>query len=159
TIGNSGFYWEGDDLGSDSYVLRGWGEFKGRFNTAVLSRFPILKDQVRVISDFAWEDLPDNKIGLMKTETGLNVPPKFPHFAKSLNIVPLQVPDEVIYLVMLHPTAPVYDPINKYRNYDELHALRLFLDGQLPGVEPIPANARFIVVGDFNADPDNDGDG
>jgi len=160
TTGNSGFYWEGDDLGSDSYVLRGWGEFKGRFNTAVLSRFPILKDQVRVISDFAWEDLPDNKIALLKTEQGMDVPPGFPLFEKSLNLVPIQIGDEVIWLVMLHPTAPVYDPINTYRNYDELHALRLFLDGKLPGVEPLPDGVRFIVIGDFNADPDpGDGDG
>lgn len=154
SVGNSGFYWQGSTLGLDWYILRGWGEFPGRFNTAILSRFPILVDQVRVIADFAWEDLPDNKIALMKTETGIDVPPGFPLFEKALNIVPVQLGDVVLHLVLLHPVAPAFDPINTYRNYDELHALRLFLDGQLPGVEPLPADAKFVIIGDLNADPE-----
>jgi hypothetical protein len=157
TVGNSGYYWEGDTLGLDWYILRGWGEFPGRFNTAVLSRFPILVDEVRVISDIAWEDIPDNKIAQMKAEIGLDVPPGFPVFEKSLNIVPVQVGASKLYLVLLHPVTPAYDPINPYRNHDELRALRLFLDGELAGVEPLPAGAKFMIIGDLNADPD-DGD-
>jgi hypothetical protein len=154
TIGNSGFYWEGDDLGLDWYILRGWGEWRGRHNTGILSRYPILYDQVRVITDVAWDSLPENNIALMKSETGIDVPPGFPVFEKSLNVVPVQVGEQVIYVVLLHPVAPAFDPINVYRNSDELRALAMFLDGTLPGVEPLPEGAKFFVVGDLNADPD-----
>jgi len=158
TLGNSGFYWTGDTMGQNSFVLRGWGEWRGRHNTGVMSRYPILKDQVRIITDFAWEDLPDNKIAEIEAATGIIVPSGFPLFEKSLNIVPIQVEDQVLYLVMLHTVPPAFDPINPYRNHDELHGLALFLDGQLPGIEPLPADAKFIVMGDLNADPE-DGDG
>jgi 3-phytase len=157
-VGNSGYYWEGSTLGFDWFILRGWGEFRGRFNTAILSRYPILLDQVRIISDVPWDALPENHIAKMKAETGIDVPPGFPIFEKGLNIVPVQVNDEVLHLVLLHTVSPAFDPINPYRNYDELRALVMFLDGQLPGVEPLPPDAKFMIVGDLNADPD-DGDG
>ena len=158
-VGNSGFYWEGDDLGQYFYVLRGWGEFEGRFNTACISRLPILRDQARIVSDLPWEDLPDSTIEQMKAETGFEVPAGFPLFEKGLHIVPFEVGNgEVLWLVLLHPVSPTFDPINTYRNFDELRALRLFLDGALPGVEPLPAGAKLLVMGDLNADPE-DGDG
>ncbi|MBI2896076.1 MAG: endonuclease/exonuclease/phosphatase family protein [Deltaproteobacteria bacterium] len=160
TVGNSGYYWEGEDYGEWSWELRGWGEWPGRFNTAVLSRYPILTDQVRVVHDFAWEDLPENRIQQMRDENGMEVPEGFPLFEKALNVVPIDLGPEVLWLVLLHPTASpaAFDPINPYRNYDELRALALFLDGELPGVEPLPDGARFVVSGDLNGDPD-DGDG
>jgi hypothetical protein len=159
TRGNSGFYWNGDDLGQSWYILRGWGEFAGRFNTAVLSRYPILRDQVRVITDVPWESLPENTIAQMERDLGFGVPPGFPIFEKSLNIVPVDLGEHgILYLVLLHTVSPAFDPINPYRNYDELRALRMFLDAELPGVEPLPEGARFMVIGDLNADPD-DGDG
>jgi hypothetical protein len=156
-VGNSGFYWEGDDLGQYFYVLRGWGEFEGRFNTACISKLPILRDQARIVSDIAWEDLPESTIALMKEETGFDVPAGFPLFEKGLHIVPIDVGGEVLWLVLLHPVAPAFDPINTYRNFDELRALRLFLDGALAGVEPLPPDAKVLVMGDLNADPE-DGD-
>jgi hypothetical protein len=158
TRGNSGYYWEGDDLGQSSYVLRGWGEWPGRFNTAVLSRYPILENEVRVIHDIPWKSLPETSIDKMKQAEGIDVPDGFPIFEKSLNIVPVDLGDRVLYLVLLHTVSPAFDPINPYRNFDELRALRLFLDGALPGVEPLSADARFVILGDLNADPD-DGDG
>ncbi|HZO17014.1 MAG TPA: endonuclease/exonuclease/phosphatase family protein, partial [Polyangiaceae bacterium] len=121
-------------------------------------RFPILAEQARIITDVAWEDLPENTIAQMKTETGIDVPPGFPIFEKGLHIIPVQVGDQVLYLVLLHTVSPAFDPINPYRNFDELRALRMFLDGELPGVEPLPVDAKFVVIGDLNADPD-DGDG
>lgn len=159
-FGNSGMRWKGaNPANSDSFVLRGWGEWPGRFNTAILSKHAILKDEARVIVDFHWQDLPDNMLAQMKKDTGLDLPDGFPLFEKSLNLVPVDVKGTKVWLVLLHPTAPVYDPINKYRNHDELHALSLFLQGKLPGVDPLPDGSKFVVIGDFNADPDGDGDG
>jgi len=155
TVGNSGFPFAG---GTGSFALRGWGEFEGRYNTAVLSRFPILKEQIRVIHDFPWEALPDNELAALKG-MGLEPPPGFPLFEKALLVIPVQVGDLVVHLVLLHPVPPAFEALNPYRNHDELHGLRLFLEGKLPGVDPLPDGARFVVVGDLNADPDGDGDG
>ena len=157
-FGNSGLWWEGDTLGEDWYLLRGWGEFRGRFNTAVLSRFPILVDQVRVITELAWQDVPGNCIAQMESEIGIGVPAGFPLFEKALHIVPIQIGDQVLDLILHHPVTPAFDPINPYRNHDELLALRLLLDGELPGEAPLSADAKFVILGDLNADPD-DGDG
>ncbi|MBP9112173.1 MAG: endonuclease/exonuclease/phosphatase family protein [Polyangiaceae bacterium] len=159
TRGNSGFAWKGDTLSNDWYVLRGWGDWAGRFNTVILSKYPIVKDEVKVLSDVVWKDLPGNHLAEMKTATGLDVPDGYPLFEKSLNIIPVDVNGTKIYLVLLHPTAPAFWSINPYRNADEIHALVLYLDGKLPGAAPLPSDAKFIVMGDLNADVDNDGDG
>jgi len=156
TLGNSGFDFTG---GTGSFALRGWGEFRGRYNTAVLSRFPILTDQVRVVYDFSWADLPDNNLAKMKAATGEEPPAGFPLFEKGIIVVPVQVGEQVIHMVLMHPVSTAFEAINPYRNDDELRGLSLFLDGKLPGVEPLPEGARFVVVGDLNADPDGDGDG
>lgn len=167
TLGNSGFFWEGDNPNAPAsgyqFDLRGWGEFPGRHNTAILSRFPIITEGVRIIHDFKWEDLPDHHIAeaeaASKTEYGTDttVPEGFPLFEKSLNIVPLDLGSgETLYLVLLHTVAPGWDAINAFRNYDELRGLTLFLRGELPGVEPLPEGAKFIVMGDLNADKDDE---
>lgn len=158
TVGNSGFAWSGPrpstEPGSDWYSLRGWGEYRGRFNTIVLSKFPIVTDQVRIITDVAWDAIPKNSIAQMKTDTGLDVPAGYPVFEKSLNVIPLDIHGKTTYLVMSHPTAPAFWSINPYRHEDELRALALFLDGQLPGVESVPQGSPFVLIGDLNADPE-----
>lgn len=158
TVGNSGFKWAGPTLGNPSFVLRGWGDWPGRFNSAILTKFPIAYDKIRVINEFAWDALPDNSIDKMKTEIGTSVPAGFPLFEKGILVVPVEIaPGQLLHMVMHHPVAPAFEAINPYRHFDELHGLKLFLDGTLPGVEPLPVGARFVVIGDLNADPE-DGD-
>lgn len=156
TTGNSGFRWTGSTNGNDSFYLRGWGEYPGRFNTVVLSKYPIVADQVRVIHDYPWKQLPGNLIAQLQTDLNTTVPDGFPLFEKSLNIIPVDLgAGGILYLVCHHPTSPpaIFDPIDPYRNRDELVALDLFVKGQLPGVDPLPAGARFLVIGDLNGDP------
>ena len=158
TLGNSGFTWAGPTLGNPSFVLRGWGDWPGRFNSAILTKFPIAYDKIRVINEFAWDALPGNSIEKMKTAIGTGVPAGFPLFEKGIVVVPVEVaPGALLYMVMHHPVAPAFEAINPYRHFDELQGLKLFLDGKLPGVEPLPAGAKFVLIGDLNADPE-DGD-
>jgi hypothetical protein len=168
-LGNSGFAFEGNPAGkgAELFAMRGFGEFEGRFNTGVLSRFPIRADGVRVIADFPWHDLPGNRIAELEAELGVKVPAGFPLFEKALHIVPIEIgaaaadgedggdQAELLYLILLHPVSSGFNDLNPFRNADELHALALFLSGELPGVEPLPEGARFLVIGDLNSDPED----
>jgi hypothetical protein len=157
-LGNSGFAYTGDTGGHAELATRGFGEFPGRFNSALLSRYPIIKSGVRAIHDYRWRDLPGNRIAEIEATLGIAIPDDFPLFEKALFVVPVDVDGDVIYFVLAHPVSSGFSAMNPYRNHDELRAIALFLSGELPGVEPLPAGAHFVVVGDLNADPE-DGDG
>ncbi|MBW2522711.1 MAG: endonuclease/exonuclease/phosphatase family protein [Deltaproteobacteria bacterium] len=156
TLSNSGFLWAGPDNGVLEFGSRGAGELAD-MNYGIVSRYPILKDQVRVVTDVAWSDLPDNVTAQMQSEIGAVVPEGYPLFSKALVIAPIDVDGEVLVIVLLHPVPPIIYPTWPYRNHDELGGARALLDGVLPGVDPLPEDARFVLVGDLNADPD-DGD-
>ncbi|HEY5933916.1 MAG TPA: endonuclease/exonuclease/phosphatase family protein [Kofleriaceae bacterium] len=157
-LGNSGFAFSGNTGGHAELDMRGFGEFPGRFNSALLSKHPILADDVRAIHDYRWSALPGNSIDEIKTTLGIAIPDDFPLFEKALFIVPVDVDGNVIHFVLAHPVSAGFSAMNPYRNRDELRAIALFLSGELPGVEPLPDGAHFVVVGDLNADPE-DGDG
>lgn len=156
TLGNGGFAWTGPDHGVEEFGSRGAGEF-AVLNYGIVSRYPILEDQVQVVTDVPWLDLPDNVTAQMQSEIGATVPEGYPLFSKALVIAPIDVDGQVLVLVLLHPVPPIIYPTWPYRNRDELGGARALLDGLLPGVAPLPDGARFVLVGDFNADPD-DGD-
>src|SRR5204862_2068734 len=50
TIGASGY-------GDDAF---GFGAFPGQHAFALLSKFPILENQIRTFQQFKWKDMPDN---------------------------------------------------------------------------------------------------
>lgn len=154
-LGNSGVAFAGD-TDDELFQMRGFGEFPGRFNTAVLSRLPIRFDQIRVISDFPWRALPGNRIAEMEAALGITVPDDFPLFEKGLHIVPVELEDgDLLHLVLLHPVSSGFNDLNPFRNADELAALAMFLSGELPDVEPLPEDALFVVIGDLNSDPED----
>ncbi|MBI2894546.1 MAG: endonuclease/exonuclease/phosphatase family protein [Deltaproteobacteria bacterium] len=157
-LGNSGLPFEATGELPPELLQRGFGEFPGRFNVALVSRFPILHDQVRVIHDFPWRQLPGNRLAQVEEETGIVVPDDFPLFEKALVIVPVDVDGVTLHVILVHPVSSGFNDMNPHRNHDELRGVSLFLDGALPGVEPLPAGARFVIVGDLNADPE-DGEG
>jgi hypothetical protein len=159
THGNEGTAWSGYEAGvHDPYFAEIGAGNPGLFGYAVVSRHPIIVDEVRVITDFAWSDLPGNMIASLEAETGIVVPEGFPLFTKALVVAPVQVEDVVIDLVILHAQVPVGHPVAPYRNHDELVAVARLLEGGLPGVAPLSDEGRFVVIGDFNADADH-GDG
>jgi len=159
-LGNSGFDWPGYDPDvHDPYFGPGGSTPPGMFNMAVISRYPILVDQVEFIIDFSWTDLPENSLSVLEATTGVVVPAGFPLFSAGLLVAPIDLGDEILYLVVLQTTPPHVSDIHKHRNLDQLTGLRLLVDGALPGYEDaLPSDARFVLVGDWNADGDH-GDG
>lgn len=158
-MGNSGVPFETTEDVADNFKVRP-DEFLGRYSIGLLSRYPILHDQVRVLHDLAWSDLPGNRIQRIHDELGIDVPVGYPLFEKAIVVVPVDVEGMVFHVILLHPMTSGFSPMNPHRNHDELRALTLWLDGELsaPGWEPLPADARFVIVGDLNVDPE-DGEG
>jgi hypothetical protein len=142
---------------------QGFGAFPGQFGMAVFSMHPIEYDDVRTFQQFLWQDMPGNLI-----------PPGFYDQAeldvlrlssKSHWDIPIVVDGRVVHLLASHPTPPVFDgpeDRNGRRNHDEI---RLWADYIHPGRRSayiyddagrhggLPAGARFVIVGDQNADP------
>jgi alkaline phosphatase D len=160
-LGNSGYAYDGDTGGHAELAMRGFGEWNGRFNLGLMTKHEILADDVRIVHDYPWHRVPGNSIATIETELGIAIPDDFPIFEKALHVVPVRLDTgAVIHFILAHPVSSGFNAMNPYRNRDELHAISLFLSGDLPGVDPLPADAHFVVVGDLNADPeDGEGDG
>lgn len=145
----------------------GFGQFPGQYGMVVLSRYPILADQVRTFQNLRWADMPHN---LLPTEFyGPEISPQLRLSSKSHWDVPVQIGTDVLHVLAAHPTPPSFDgpeKRNQRRNHDEI---RLWVDylqpgrrsqwivddaGTRGGLEP---SAPFVILGDLNSDP-ADGD-
>ena len=152
----------------------GYGVFPGQYGMAVLSKYPILTDQVRTFQTFRWVDMPN---ALLPTDPETGEP--F-YSEEALEVLRLSskshwdLPIDTgrgrpVHLLASHPTPPTFDGPEKRnvaRNHDEI---RFWADYVTPrggayiyddagargGLAP---GSRFVIAGDLNADP-NDGDG
>lgn len=149
----------------------GFGQFPGQYAFVVLSKFPLLFQQVRSFQFFRWQDMPEFKVPI--DSTGENyysdeIMSSFRLSSKNHVSLPVVIGDTIVHLLVTHPTPPVFDgpeDRNGHRNFDEIRlwadyisggnqAAYLYDDqGTLGGLE----NGAFVVFGDLNADP-YDGD-
>ncbi|NBC31136.1 MAG: hypothetical protein GVY13_00495 [Alphaproteobacteria bacterium] len=169
----------GIDLNGDGEVggpndAFGFGFFPGQFGMLVLSKHDIVEEDVRTFQEFLWTDLPDARLpddpetpepGDFLSDEALEV---FRLSSKSHWDVPISVNGEIIHALTFHPTPPVFDgpeDLNGLRNADEIRFWQEYVtpgsgefivddNGGTGGLTP---GDRFVVMGDFNADP-NDGD-
>jgi len=154
----------GLDLDADGRTGRprdaqGFGEFSGQGGMAILSRYPVLSDEVRDFSDLLWVDMPD---ALLLKEDGAPLlsseVAKVQRLATVAHwVVPIIVQDQKTHLLTFHASPPVFDgpeDRNGRRNHDEIVFWLHYLDGQFG---PIP-ETPLILLGDANLDP-VDGDG
>jgi endonuclease/exonuclease/phosphatase family metal-dependent hydrolase len=148
----------------------GFGRFPGQYGMAVLSRHPIRIDDVRTFRGFLWRDmpgasLPDDPATPEPADwyepAALDV---LPLPSKSHWDVPVVVGDDVIHLLVSHPTPPVFDgdeDRNGHRNHDEI---RFWIDYVTLGADAymrddrgirggLEGSADFVIMGDLNADP------
>ncbi len=163
---------EPDDLGDRRYGgdSFGFGVYPGQYAMAVLSRYPLLAEQVRTFQYFLWRDLPGN-----------HIPPGFYHggaeailrlSSKSHWDLPVRLGAEhgggLLHLFVSHPTPPVFDgpeDRNGRRNFDEIKfwvdyladSPALYDDEKLPGGYRL--DHPFVIAGDLNASPNATGTG
>ncbi len=156
--------------GNDAW---GYGLHPGQYGMLVLSRHPIDAASVRSFQLLRWSAMPGARRP-RDPATGQSwyadeVWSQLRLSSKSHWDVPLDTPLGRIHLLASHPTPPVFDgpeDRNGARNFDEIRLWREYISridapwlcddqGRCGGLDP---QARFVIAGDLNADPD-DGDG
>ncbi|MFC0677448.1 endonuclease/exonuclease/phosphatase family protein [Lysobacter korlensis] len=161
---------DGRTLGDDAW---GYGLHPGQYGMLVLSQYPIDLRDVRTFQLLRWSALPGAR---QPIDPATGEPWYAPQTWSQLRLsskshwdVPIRTPNGRLHLLAAHPTPPVFDgpeDRNGARNFDEIRLWKEYLD---PGPAPwlcddtgrcggLPADASFVIAGDYNADPD-DGDG
>lgn len=161
----------GKDLDGDGKVegaqdAYGYGRFPGQYGMAVLSRYPILEDQVRTFQALRWSAMPDPQ-----RPEGYYPDEVWQHLrlsSKSHWDVPIGIGTRkdgyVVHALCSHPTPPAFDgeeDRNGCRNHDEI---RFWVDYVTPDKAGwivddagrkggLAAGASFVVMGDLNCDP------
>ena len=157
----TGLDMDGDGRLGDAGDAQGWGRFAGADGMAILSRYPVLTEQVRDFSTMLWRDLPGAQL---PEQGGTPFPSAGALAIQRLSTtghwdVPIQLPDgAVVHLLALYATPPVFDgpeDRNGLRNHDEVAFWSAYLAGKLSYSAP---HGRFVILGDTNLDP-ADGNG
>ncbi len=157
----TGLDMDGNGRLGEARDAQGYGRFSGQGGMAILSRFPVLKDQARDFSAFLWRDLPGAIPPFVNDQPFPSEPAQSVQRLSSVGHldVPVRLPNgPVLNLLAFHATTPVYDgpeDRNGRRNHDEIMFWPLLLDGALPFAAP---QGPFVILGDANLDP-NGGQG
>ena len=140
---------DGDGRLGEPEDNQGYGRFAGANGMAILSRFPVLTEEVRDFSALLWRDLPgaDLPETLSPEAAGVLRLARVGHW-----LVPVQIGQKRLDLLTFHASPPVFDgpeDFNGRRNHDQIAFWSLFLDGAFG---PAPRR-RFVLAGNFNLDP------
>ena len=158
------------DRGSFTYAndSQGFGQFPGQFSFVVYSKYPIDEAGIRSFQSFLWKDMPGN---LLTDGEGA---PALDEFYSAAEIdalrlssknhvdIPVNVGGEIVHVLAAHPTPPVFDgdeDRNGKRNHDEIRFWADYVNGadyiydDAGNYGGLEAGARFVIVGDYNADP------
>lgn len=174
----SGFDFNNDNVVGGPNDAFGFGNFAGQFAMALLSHYPIDYEHARTFQHFLWADMPGARLPEDPEDRDGNgdfdnwfTPDELAAFrlsSKSHWDVPINVHGRRVHVLAAHPTPPVFDfaeDLNGRRNHDEI---RFWVDYVTPGrgdyiyddVEGphspsggLPEGERFVIVGDYNADP------
>jgi endonuclease/exonuclease/phosphatase family metal-dependent hydrolase len=160
----SGLDLDGDGRSDGPGDAFGYGAFPGQYGMVLLSRHPILLDEVRTFRQLEWSAMP----GALRP-AGCYTDAAWAALrlsSKSHWDVPLSIGlhHEIVHVLCSHPTPPVFDgpeDRNGCRNHDEI---RFWVDYLTPAASHwivddngaaggLPAAASFVLMGDFNCDP------
>ena len=147
----SGLDLNGNGRLGDADDAHGYGRFNGNGGMAVLSRFPVLEENVEDYSAMLWRDLPDNMYPMWDGTPFGGEAVFDAHRLSSRGhwVVPVATPDfGTLRLMTYHATPPIYDgpeDRNGRRNNDET---AFWLDYLARDNGP-----PFAVLGTANIDP------
>ena len=166
----SGFDLDNDGTTDGPGDAFGFGFFPGQFGMVLLSKYPIVEEEVRTFQEFLWQDMPG---ALLPDDPNTEAPNDW-YSPEELEVfrlssknhwdVPVNINGEIVHVLASHPTPPVFDgeeDRNGTRNHDEI---RFFADYITPGAGSyiyddngnfggLGADANFVILGDQNADP------
>ncbi|MCC8538342.1 endonuclease/exonuclease/phosphatase family protein [Xanthomonas axonopodis pv. poinsettiicola] len=158
---------DGRNRGNDAW---GFGLHPGQYGMLVLSRYPIDAQAVRSFQLLKWSTLP-GALRPIDPSTRASfysdaIWAQLRLSSKSHWDVPVRTPLGVVHALVSHPTPPVFDGAEKRnaaRNHDELALWRAYLDNAADSRRwlcddkgacgGLPADARFVILGDLNNDP------
>lgn len=153
------------EYGGDAF---GYGEFPGQYAMAILSKYPIDDANVRTFQTFLWKDMPgalipdDPATPEAADWYSADALEDFRLSSKSHWDVPVMTEAGAVHVLASHPTPPGFDgeeDRNGKRNHDENRFWADYISGadymyDDNGVEGgLAPNARFVIMGDLNADP------
>jgi len=166
---DSGLDLDGDGKTGGPGDAWGFGHFPGQYGMLVLSRYPLLEDRTRTFQQFPWSALPGARQPLNPDGSAFYPPETWQQLrlsSKSHWDLVFNIDGQQLHLLAHHPTPPVFDgPENRngLRNYDENRFWKTYYEagskdtpwllddtGRSGG---IAQDARFVIAGDFNADP------
>lgn len=145
----------------------GYGAFPGQYGMMVLSRLPIGVEKSKTFLRFPWSLLPGARRPVNPDGSAFypdEIWQALRLSSKSHWDLVIETDAGEIHLLAHHPTPPVFDgpeDRNGMRNFDEN---RFWLNYTRPSAAPyfqddegrkggIEAGAKFVIAGDFNADP------
>jgi endonuclease/exonuclease/phosphatase family metal-dependent hydrolase len=144
----------------------GFGAFPGQYGMAVLSKYPVVRDEIRTFRKFLWKDMPGACKPLRADGTAWypeEVWQRLRLSSKSHWDVPVRIGGHTVHLIGSHPTPPVFDgpeDRNGCRNHDEIRLVADYVSDRAgylyddKGVSGgLPPGTPFVIVGDLNADP------
>lgn len=156
---------EGRARGNDAW---GYGLHPGQYGMLVLSRYRVDAASARSFQRFRWANLP----GANPPHDPATGKPWYPPeiwtqlrlSSKSHWDLVIESPLGQVHFLAAHPTPPGFDGPerrNAHRNFDEIKFWAEYLS---PGDKPwlcddqgrcggLPAGEKFIIAGDYNADP------
>ena len=165
----------GFDLDNDGSIdgpgdAFGFGFYAGQFGMVLLSKYPIVEEDVRTFQNFLWKDMP----GALLPDDPTTSEPNDYYSEEELEVfrlsskshwdIPIEIDGEIVHILASHPTPPVFDgeeDRNGRRNHDEI---RFWADYITPGEGSyiyddegnfggLAKGESFVIAGDLNADP------
>jgi hypothetical protein len=166
----SGFDLDNDGTVGGANDALGFGDFPGQFGMVVLSRYPIVEDEVRTFQNLLWQSMPGARLPddpATAEPADWYTPDELaalPLSSKSHWDLPVDVDGRIVHVLAAHPTPPVFDgpeDRNGLRNADEIGLWADYIasvdsdwivddDGVAGG---LAADSEFVIVGDLNSDP------
>lgn len=149
---DSGHDLDGDGRLHEPEDAHGFGMFTGEGSMALLSRYPVIRDETRDFSAFLWKDLPGSLIDGAELTPDVQAVQRLSSTAHW--VVPVDVSGHRLNVMAFHATPPVFDgpeDRNGRRNHDEIMFWQHYLDGAFGPVSASP----FVILGDANLDPDD----
>lgn len=152
---------EGDSVKLSHF---GFGRYAGQYGMVLLSKYPIVSEQVRTFQHFLWQDMPNNLMPVNPNGSQWYSSDERAIMrlsSKSHWDVPVNVCNNTVHVLASHPTPPVFDgeeDRNGKRNHDEIRFWRDYIsqsgnhyiyddNGGRGGISA----ERFVILGDLNA--------
>lgn len=158
----------------------GFGQYHGKYAFALMSQYKIDTKNTRSFQKFKWKDLENEQIptitvcdDLSKIPDGMSCGDEWysaeeweqvrissKNHVDAPIIIPTTNGEEVIHLLMSHPTPPVFDTgKNKAQNAAEIKFWNQYIQGKEFFYDDSGLNggladgAKFVIMGDQNLDP------